>query len=171
MLAKTAGGHPYLYRKRIDRFDHSARPGDLVAVRVDRRTLVGYGHFNPRAEITVRMLSWGPNPPGETFWEERLASAVALRRDLLKLDAVTDAYRLIHAEGDGLSGIVVDKLGDVLSAEAFSLGMYQRSADLLERLTKQTGARAWIVRPGPATVAQEAFEGSVLRSGQCCRRP
>jgi 23S rRNA (cytosine1962-C5)-methyltransferase len=164
VLAKTAGTHPYLYRKRIDRFDSSARPGDLVAVRLDRRTVVGYGHFNPRAEITVRLLSWGAEPPGEAFWNERLRAAVALRRDLLRLDAVTDAYRLIHAEGDGLSGIVVDKLGDVLSAEAFSLGMYQRSADLLERLAKQTGAQAWIVRPGPATVAQEAFEGSLLRS-------
>ncbi len=166
VLAKTAATHPYLYRKRIERFDASARPGDLVTVRLDRRTVVGYGHFNPRAEITVRLLSWGPDPPGEAFWEHRLASGVALRRDLLKLNDVTDAYRLIHSEGDGLSGIVVDKLGDVLSAEAFSLGMYQRSADLLERLAKQTGASAWIVRPGPATVAQEAFEGSVLRSEQ-----
>src|ERR1700731_4712566 len=61
VLAKSAGTHPYLYRKRIDRFDSSARPGDLVAVRLDRRTIVGYGHFNPRAEITVRMLSWGPD--------------------------------------------------------------------------------------------------------------
>src|SRR6202035_5663701 len=82
----------------------------------------------------------------------------------LKLDDVTHAYRLIPSEGDGLSGIVVDKLGDVLSAEAFSLGMYQRSADLLERLAKQTQVGGWIVRPGPATVAQEAFEGSVLQS-------
>ena len=166
VIARTAATHPYLYRKRIDRFDASARPGDLVTVRLDRRTVVGHGHFNPRAEITVRLLSWGPEPPGKAFWDHRLASAVALRRDLLKLDDVTDAYRLIHSEGDGLSGIVVDKLGDVLSAEAFSLGMYQRSADLLQRLAKQTGASAWIVRPGPATLVQEAFEGSVLRSDQ-----
>ncbi len=99
-------------------------------------------------------MSWGSAPPDEAFWNERLASAIALRRDLLKLDAVTDAYRLIHAEGDGLSGIVVDKLGDVLSAEAFSLGMYQRSADLLKRLrpSKRIRARArGSCRPGPAT--------------------
>ncbi|HEV8000558.1 MAG TPA: class I SAM-dependent rRNA methyltransferase [Planctomycetaceae bacterium] len=164
VIAKSAGVHPYLYRKRIDRFDSSARPGDLVAVRLDRRTLAGYGHFNPRAEITVRLLSWGSDPPDEAFWNKRLSAAIELRRDLLKLDAVTDAYRLIHAEGDGLSGIVVDKLGDVLSAEAFSLGMYQRSADLLKRLAEQTGARAWLVRPGPATLAQEAFEGIALQS-------
>ncbi len=46
VLAKSAASHPYLYRKRIDRFDASARPGDLVAVRLDRRTVAGYGHFN-----------------------------------------------------------------------------------------------------------------------------
>ncbi len=57
VLAKSAAAHPYLYRKRIDRFDSSASPGDLVAVQLDRRTVVGYGHFNLRgAEITVRLL-------------------------------------------------------------------------------------------------------------------
>jgi 23S rRNA (cytosine1962-C5)-methyltransferase len=161
---KTPTGHPYLFRKRIDRFDNSARPGDLVAVRLDRRNLLGYGLFNPRAEIVVRMVRWGADPPDEDFWNRQLDDAVALRRDLLRLDAVTDAYRVIHAEGDGLSGIVVDKFGDVLSAEAFGLAMFQRGADLLQRLAPRLDAQAWILRPGPATVDQEAFDAEPLTS-------
>ncbi len=164
VIARTPTGHPFLYRKRVARFDASARAGDLVAVRLDRKTVLGYGHFNPRAEITVRMVRFGPEPIDEDFWNRRLERAVALRRDLLGLDGVTDTYRVIHAEGDGLSGIVVDKLGDVLSAEAFGLGMFARGADLLSRLAPLCDARSWFLRPGPATLRQEGFEASPLQS-------
>ena len=164
MFAKSAGVHPYLYRKRIDRFDAAARPGDLVAVRLDRRTVAGYGLFNPRAEITVRLLSSGPEPPGEAFWSERLARGrrsaarfARARRDHRRLSAV-------HSEGDGLSGIVVDRFGDVLSAEAFSLGMFQRRPTCSSGWPALAGTRAWILRPGPATFDQEAFEGPALQS-------
>jgi 23S rRNA (cytosine1962-C5)-methyltransferase len=164
VLARTPTGHPFLYRKRIARFDAAAEPGDLVAVRLDRRILLGYGHFNPRAEVTVRLLRFGPDPPDDAFWTAQLTKAVELRRDLLRLDSVTDAYRLIHAEADGLPGIVVDCFGDVLSAEAFSLGMFQRGADLLTRLAALCQARTWILRAGPASLEQEAFEAEPIHS-------
>ena len=164
VYVKSPTGHPYLYRKRIARFDASLRPGDLAAVCVERGAVFAYGLFNPRAEIAVRLLRWGTDPPDEAFWTGQLSQAAALRRELLTLDAQTDAYRLIHSEGDGLSGIVVDRFADVLSAEAFGLGMFQRGADLLERLGAMLGTRAWILRPGPASFDQEAFEAPPLRS-------
>ena len=152
VYVKSPTGHPYIYRKRIARFDASLRPGDLAAVCVDRGTAFAYGLFNPRAEIAVRLLRWGTDPPDEAFWTGQLSQAAALRRDLLGLDAHTDAYRLVHSEGDGLSGIVVDRFADVLSAEAFSLGMFQRGADLLERLGALWGrARGFFVRDRPAS--------------------
>jgi 23S rRNA (cytosine1962-C5)-methyltransferase len=80
------------------------------------------------------------------------------------LEAVTDAYRLVHAEGDGLPGLAVDRFAGVLSAEAFSLGMYQRGAELLSRLAEACGAGSWILRPGPASSVQEGFEAETLRS-------
>jgi 23S rRNA (cytosine1962-C5)-methyltransferase len=164
VFVKSPTGHPYLFRKRIDRFDAALRPGDLAAVYVDRGAVFAYGLFNPRAEITVRLVRWGSDPPDEAFWTGQLAQAASLRRDLLGLDAQTDAYRLVHSEGDGLSGIVIDRFGDVLSAEAFSLAMFQRGADLLERLSGIVGTRSWILRAGPASLDQEAFEAPPLRS-------
>jgi 23S rRNA (cytosine1962-C5)-methyltransferase len=164
VFVKSPTGHPYLFRKRIDRFDAALRPGDLAAVYVDRGSVFAYGLFNPRAEICVRLVRWGTSPPDEAFWTGQLAQAAALRRDLLGLDAQTDASRIVHSEGDGLSGIVIDRFGDVLSAEAFSLGMFQRGADLLERLGAIVGTRSWILRAGPASLDQEAFEAPTLRS-------
>src|SRR5205807_9160821 len=61
----------------------------------------------------------------ETFFVRRIGQAIALRRDWLRLDAVTDAYRLVHSEADGLSGLVVDRFGTTLVLEFFAAGMYR----------------------------------------------
>jgi len=68
----------------------------------------------------------------EAFFARKIGAAVALRRELLGLDAVTDAYRLIHSEGDGLSGLVVDRFANTLVVEYFSAGMFKQR-DLIRR--------------------------------------
>jgi 23S rRNA (cytosine1962-C5)-methyltransferase len=127
-----------LYRKRIDKVE-KARPGDLVAVYGPKERLLGYGLYNPRSEIAVRMIFYGPELPDDARWQAFLEQAVRLRRDVLGFDETTDAYRLIHAEADGLPGLVVDRLGDVLSAEVFNLGMYQRAEAILKMLRQLVG--------------------------------
>lgn len=159
--------NPIIYRKRIESIDPSAEAGGLVAVRSAEGELIGYGHYNPRAEVTVRMLSFGNRIPDEDWWNERFQAAIGLRRDLLQLDASTDAYRLIHAEGDYLSGIVVDRYGEVLSAEAFSLAMYQRAPELLQRLSAMLNIPHWIVRGSPHMLGQEGIAGEPRMSPDC----
>jgi len=160
---RTLTTHPLLYRKRVERVER-ARPGDLVAVYGPGDHLLGYGLYNPRSEIAVRMLFTGRDLPDDRLWHERLDEAVRLRRDLLRLDEATDAYRVVHAEADGLSGLVVDRLGDVLSAEVYSLGMYQRAGALLERLAGLCGTRHALVRPSPQFLSQEGREPPEIRS-------
>ncbi|MCE9547705.1 MAG: hypothetical protein K8T25_19720, partial [Planctomycetia bacterium] len=65
---KTATRSPVIYRKRIDRID-SARPGDLVAVYGPGDELLGYGLFNPRSEIAVRVVRAGSSLPDDPFWQ------------------------------------------------------------------------------------------------------
>lgn len=156
--------HPLIYRKRIVKTDPGVKPGDLVAVYVLPDELFGYGLYNPRAEIALRMLRLGPELPDEAFWRQRLEDAVSLRREMLRLDECTDAYRVIHAEADGFPGLVVDRFGDVLSAEAFSLGMFQRSREILDRLAPLCGTRHTLVQTAPQTLAHEAFTGGAVAS-------
>jgi 23S rRNA (cytosine1962-C5)-methyltransferase len=156
--------HPHLFRKLVDKVDPAACPGDVVAVQTPQGELLGHGLYNPRAEIAVRMLNFSAAPPGPDFWDERLRRAVQLRRDVLKLDAATDAYRVLHAEADGLSGLVVDRYGDVLSAEVFSLAMFQRSQALLERLGKLLGTTHALVQIPVQTHGQEGFLADPIRS-------
>jgi len=153
---KTATRSPVIYRKRIERAEQ-VRPGDLAAVYAGD-DLLGYGLYNPRSEIAVRMVRHGGDLPDESFWNAKLQAAVSLRRDLLRLDDVADAYRVIHAESDGFPGLVVDRIGDVLSAEAYNLGMYQRAADVLARIAPLCGTAHTLFRASPQFVSQEGCD-------------
>jgi len=155
--------HPFIYRKRLDKVE-DARPGDMVAVYGPESQLLGYGLYNPRSEIAVRMVFAGAELPDDARWQQRLDEAVNLRQDLLRLDQASDAYRLIYAEADGLSGLVVDRLGDTLSAEVYTLGMYQRAEAILQRLAARCGTRHWLVRPSPQFLSQEGHDPPAITS-------
>lgn len=148
--------HPTVYRKRLASTPAKAKHGDLVKIETIDGVDVGYGIWNPRAEATVRILSWDEAPISGGWWKDRLDFAVRARKQL-KLDDVTNAYRLIHAEGDFLPGIVIDRYNDVLSVEAFTLGMYQRAEAIVQSLASSLQLKHWIVRPGPASFEQEGF--------------
>lgn len=162
--------HPTIFRKRIASIDPSAEHGDIVEVVSDEGTLLGYGLWNPRAEATIRMLTFGENPPDGQWWSQRLTASVRTRQELLQLGAQTSAYRVINAEGDGFPGLVADRYGDLLSLEVFTLGMYQRATAIAKELTTISGASHWLVRPGPMTFEQEGFVAEILSSRQIPER-
>lgn len=126
--------------------DPAARPGDVVTVYDKGGNLFGRGLFNPRSQIAVRMLAHRDVPIDDAFWRGRLEQAVALRR-MLRLDEETDAYRLVHSEGDGLSGLIVERYADCLTVELFSLGMFQRVQSIAAALTALLGPPTTLDRP------------------------
>ncbi len=161
VAVRSAGHHPYVYRKMVIGPVGPVRPrdGDIVRV-VDRDGLpIGFGLWNGRSQINLRILSQGVEVPGPAFWEGRLDRAIALRRDLLRLDEVSNSYRVVHAEGDGLSGLIVDRFDDVLSAEVFSLGMYQRIGPILARAAERLGTRHFRVHVDERIALAEDFPG------------
>src|SRR4029078_3345726 len=89
-----------------------------------------------------------------------------LRRDTLKLDEQSEAYRLIHAEADGLPGLVVDRFGDVLVAECFSLGMYQRAEAIMAQLEPLVGTKHGVLRAAPMSSEHEGFTATPYGSAE-----
>ncbi len=164
IAVRSPGRHPLIYRKMVlGPAGGRAESGDMVRV-VDRdgRPL-GYGLWNARSQIAVRLIAPGATePPGAEFWRAKLAEAAGLRARLPGLADVSDACRLVHAEGDGLSGLIVDQYGEVLSAEAFSLGIYQRSSTLLGLLAELVGAKHWRIAVDARIAEAEAFPGDPL---------
>src|SRR5438128_12244051 len=127
--------HPWIFQKMVAKPAQRIPAGSVVDV-VDRDgQWVGRGFYNGHSRITLRVLT---NDRAEmidaAFLARRLERSIALRRDWLGLDAVTDAYRLVHSEGDSLSGLVVDRFGSTLVLEFFSAGMYRFRSVLQEVL-------------------------------------
>jgi 23S rRNA (cytosine1962-C5)-methyltransferase len=129
--------HPWVFQKMVEK-PATRLPGGSVVDVVDRDgQWVGRGFYNSHSRIALRMLTAdAAEPIDAAFFERRLGQAVALRRDWLGLDAVTDAYRLVHAEGDGLSGLVVDRFGPILVLEFFAAGMYRFRATIQDVLAR-----------------------------------
>jgi len=137
-----ARGHLHFFRKMVHTPEIPIDPGALVDVLDRDGSFVGRGFYNPRSNITVRLLTTDASQgSAEEFIRARLRDAVALRHDLLKLPSVSDAYRVCHSEGDGLSGLVVDRYGPVLSIEIFSRGFLK----LLDRV------KAWLLELYPGS--------------------
>ncbi len=136
---RTTGPHPLYFRKMVGDASRDARPGEVVTVYDKEGRLYGRGHFNDQSPIAVRMLTYGDAPVDDAFWRQRVGEAVRLRRETLRLDDQTDAYRLIHAEGDRLSGVVVERYADRLVFELFSLGMQQEQERVVGLLREHLG--------------------------------
>jgi 23S rRNA (cytosine1962-C5)-methyltransferase len=166
VAVRAAGNHPFIFKKMVIGTVGAAWPvdGDLVRV-VDRDHLpLGFGLWNGRSQIALRLLTPGTMPPTRELWASRIDRAVALRRDVLGLDAVTNAYRVLHAEGDGLSGLIVDRYDDVLSVEVFSLGMYQRLGPILELIAGPLGTKHFRVQVDERVALAEDFAGRPVAS-------
>ena len=116
--------HPWIFSGAIHSVSGRPQEGDLVRVVGYDGTFLAIGHYQI-GSIMVRILSFTDRPIDRAFWQERIRSAYALRRAIsLAGNSQTDAYRLIHGEGDNLPGLVVDIYGRTAVMQAHSVGMH-----------------------------------------------
>ena len=138
-----------------------ARPGDLVAVYDKDGERFGTAFYNPRAKSALRMITHDDREIDETFFREVLTRAVSLRRDELRLDDVSSAYRVFHSEGDGLSGLIVDRYDDVLSIQVFSYGAYRQLETIVPILHELCGTTKERIQVDSHVASLEGFAASV----------
>src|SRR6266540_7053886 len=124
---RLAVPHPWVYRRMLKETSPGLVDGEEVQVLLRDGTPAGRGFYHGRSMIAVRVLSRDADRPLDAaFFRERIGRAVALRREALGLGRSTDSFRVIHSEGDGLSGLIVDRFASVLVVEYFSLAMHRR---------------------------------------------
>jgi 23S rRNA (cytosine1962-C5)-methyltransferase len=127
--------HPWVFQKMVERPAAWVPNGSVVNVLDKTGQWVGRGFYNGHSRIGLRILTSDPNQPIDAaFFADRISQSIALRRDVLKLDAVTDAYRVVHSEADGLSGLVADRFADTLVIEFFAAGMFKQRQLILDAL-------------------------------------
>jgi 23S rRNA (cytosine1962-C5)-methyltransferase len=130
--------HPWIFQKMVDKPSGRLPPGSVVNILDRDGKWVGRGLYNGHSRITLRVLTSQPDEAvDDAFFARRLGRAVELRRNWLGLDAVADAYRLVHSEADGLSGLVVDRFGPLIVLEFFAAGMYRFRSTIQDVLEKQ----------------------------------
>lgn len=151
--------HPWIFQKMVERPTERIAPGTVVEIHDRADQWVGRGFYNGHSRIALRVLTTRHDEPvDEEFFLHRISRAVELRRHWLALDSVTDAYRVVHSEGDGLSGLVVDRFGDAIVIEFFSAGMFRVRDTLRAALDRHfPGARvSWIADEN--VQKQESFD-------------
>ncbi len=118
--------HPWIFQKMVEKPVAKPRPGSIVDIVDNTGHWVGRGFYNGHSRIALRVLTEDYEEAIDEAWFVRkVRDAVGLRREVLRLDETTDAWRVLHSEGDGISGLVVDRYGDLVVVEFFSAGAFR----------------------------------------------
>jgi 23S rRNA (cytosine1962-C5)-methyltransferase len=154
-------GHPWVYAQAVDRVEGGATAGDEVSVVDPRGNLLGRGFYTPGSAIPVRLLVRDAKTHLDAgFFRARVEQAVGLRASLGLPSEQTSGLRLIHAEGDGLPGLIVDRYGDTLAVQLGTIGMKHREALVHEALSAVIAPRTILDRTSVQMAKMEGFEPS-----------
>ncbi len=157
---RLSHGHPWVYSNEV-RMDAAAKalpPGGVVRVVDEVGKALGCATFNPHSLIAARMLDTDADAAiDRAFLRARLEAARALRARLFE----EPYYRLVHAEGDRLPGLAIDRYGDVIAVQANTAGMERLLPELLAALDELFGPRAVVLRSDSPARAHEGLERHV----------
>ncbi|HEX6555562.1 MAG TPA: class I SAM-dependent rRNA methyltransferase [Ktedonobacteraceae bacterium] len=150
-------GHLWIFSGALQQPPHWIEPGGLVDVKSSTGKFVARGYYNPQTDIAIRILTNDIEEAidGE-FLRRRIRSANELRQ-IFDADR-TNTYRLIHSEGDGLPGLVVDRYADILVAQIHTAGMDRLRPLLIDALMEETGATGMLFRNEGQSRRREGLE-------------
>ena len=157
---RVKAGHPWAFSNEIamTAAAKAVTPGAPVRLEGDDGARHGVWHFNPHSLIAARRLSRDPAAVIDVAWQrERLAGALALRERLY----AAPFYRLVHAEADGLPGLVIDRYGDALAVQANTAGMDRLLPELLEASRGLLAPRVVVARNDAAVRGLEGLPQDV----------
>jgi 23S rRNA (cytosine1962-C5)-methyltransferase len=172
LLSKRArpfyGRHPWVFAGAVAAVEGDPADGDAVDLVTHAGAFVARGLFNGRGKIRVRLYSWDPAVDlDRAFFRDRLAAAVRLR-DALGLNGPGRACRLVFSEGDGLSGLTVDRYDRWLAVQFTAFGLARRRVEFAESLAE-------LIQPEGIYLRTERgigkLEGLELKDGPLWGRP
>jgi len=169
--ARLGRGHPWVFSNEVAMTAEAKAiaPGTVVRVETDKGEALCCAYFNPHSLIALRRLDADPDRAIDAdFLAGRLSAALAWRERLFD----TPFYRLVHAEADGLPGLVVDRFDDVVVAQANTAGMERLEPALLDALTAVLGPAAIVLRNDTSVRALEGLPSEVrLAAGRMPEQP
>ena len=150
--------HPWVFVTSIERVEGEPAAGAEVEVASYEGRVIGRGLFNPHSAIRVRLHRWDGGELDDAFFHGRLEAALRLRRDVLRLEGPHAGYRLVSSEGDGLSGLTVDRYDRWLVAQFTSLALFSRREMLVRALLDlTTGVEGILTRTERSSAEHEGL--------------
>ena len=146
-------GHPWIYRSDVASAPEGA---GLVSVYDPRDKFLGQALFSPRSEIQLRLLERSDRPVDAAWWRERLAACLARRQGI---DA--SAYRVVHAEGDGLPSLVIDRYDRWVVAQLLSTGLETMRADIIAAIAALLQPEGVLLRHDNAARQREGLPAGI----------
>ncbi len=150
---RILAGHPWVYASSALRLTAPAEDGAVVQVKDHRQRLLGVGFYNSKSKIIVRIIDNERVELDTAYFEEKIRAALEWRARALP---GATSFRVVNAESDFLSGLIVDKYEDVLAFQTSSLGMDKRKEEILSTLRKLLNPRAIVERND---IGSRKFEG------------
>lgn len=151
--------HPWIFQRLVDKPAQRPKSGQVVDVVGVDGAWIGRGFYNGHSRIALRMLERDPDVHVDAAWFARkIGEAVSLRRDILKLDQISNAWRVVHSEGDGISGLVVDRYDDLLVVEFFSAGAFRYREWIYEALRQHFPGCRFHASADEHVQKQESFD-------------
>lgn len=123
--------HPWIFSGAIDLIDDEIQDGNCVSVYNSKNQFLANGHFQ-NATIAIRILSFDNIPLDVDFFGQKLKEAIQLRTELGLFQPESNICRIVHGEGDGLPGLIIDYYNGVAVVQCHSIGMYH-SIDLINK--------------------------------------
>jgi 23S rRNA (cytosine1962-C5)-methyltransferase len=148
---RVFSGHPWIFTSDVINVG-DAQPGDAVRVVDPRGRALGTAHYSSTSMIALRMLSLHAETVDEAFFVKRLEAALAMRKRLV---TGSEAYRLVHAEGDLLPGLIVDRYGEWLVVQLLDQGMDKATDNVVNALTHVISPAGIVARNDVPTRAKE----------------
>jgi len=153
-------GHPWIYRSDVAE-EPDKTPG-IVSVTDRKGKFLGQALYSPSSEIRLRLLSRGDEAIDRAWWVERIAAAAGRRNGI-----EASAWRVVHAEGDGLPSLVVDKYGPFVVAQLLSAGLESARDQILDGMKAVLQPEGILLRNDAAVRRHEGLPSEVvLASGQ-----
>lgn len=153
--ARWKSGHPWIYRSDVAQ-EPRDEPG-IVHVTDRRGRFLGQALYSPRSEIRLRLLARTEEPVDAAWWSARIGAAAARRAGI-----PATAYRVVHAEGDGLPSLVVDRYGSVVVAQLLSAGLERVRDDVVEGIALALAPEGVLLRNDAAIRRHEGLPSEVV---------
>ena len=130
--------HPWIFSGALSTNTAEIEDGELIELTDFKGDFCAIGFFQP-GSIAVRILSFESRPIDQAFWDERIKKAVSLRRELGLISKENNICRLVHGEGDQLTGLIIDFYNGIAILQAHAVGMYNHRNEISSSLQKVLG--------------------------------